>query len=254
MITFDYATSKTGLIEENEFYKLYHNHDALFMHDYNFMRLKYQPTLEEFKLIEQIQMEFSEDMGMEHVKFYWPENQGFTEPIVDYLSKNGYGLEMLELYAVEPKDFLSPRKNPPVQVELVTEDTLEEFKKINRIQDEEIGAKFAEQKAALYDLDFEDSMILQAIAFLNGQAVGGVDLISREETLEIDNFFVLDDFQKQGIGTEIQRFVMQVAGERTVILVADGEDTPKEMYAKQNYTYLSYQAGAVKEINQQNKK
>lgn len=249
MITFDSITAKTDLIEENEFYKLYHNHDALFMYDYNFMRLKYQPTLEEFKLIEKIQLEFSEDMKMDHVKFYWPENLGFTEPIIEYLSENGYGLEILELYAMEPKDFLASRSNANVTVELVTEETLPEYKTINRVQDEGISETFAEQKVASYDLDFENPDLLQVIAYQNNQAIGGVDLLVSEETLEIDNFFVLDEFQRQGIGTEIQRFIMELAGNRTVVLVADGEDTPKEMYAKQNYTYLSYQVGALKELN-----
>lgn len=248
MITFDSTTVKAHLIEENEFYQLYHNHEALFMYDYNFMRLKYLPTLEEFKLIEKIQIEFSEDMQMDHVKFYWPENRGFTEPIIEYLSQNGYGLEILELYAIEPKDFLSLHSNSEVTVEFVTEETLADYKAINRIQDQEIGGKFAEQKQDLYELDFENPAILQVIAYKDSQPVGGVDLLIGEETVEIDNFFVLESFQRQGIGTEIQRFVMKVADERTVLLVADGEDTPKEMYAKQNYTYISYQAGALKEF------
>lgn len=248
MITFDNITSKTTLIEENEFYKLYHNHDARFMYDYNFMRLKYQPTLEEFKLIEKILLEFHEDMEMDHVKFYWPEDYGFTEPLVEYLSTNGYGIEILELYALEPKDFLSSRSNPSVTVEFVTEETLEDFKRINRVQDVNINETFAQQKQELYDLDFDDSSVQQIIAYLDSQPVGGVDLLVREETVEIDNFFVLEEFQKQGIGTEIQKFIMDAAGSRAVILVADAEDTPKDMYLKQNYTYLSYQVGALKEF------
>ena len=249
MITFDNITSKTTLIEENEFYKLYHNHDALFMYDYNFMRLKYQPTLEEFILIEKILLEFHEDMKMDHVKFYWPEDYGFTEPIIDYLSSNGYGIEILELYAIEPKVFSPTKRNSAVTVELVTEETLEAFKQLNRTQDIQISETFAHQKQELYDQDFDDPKVQQVIAYLGQQAVGGVDLLLEEETVEIDNFFVLEDYQRQGIGTEIQHFVMDVAGSRTVILVADAEDTPKDMYVKQNYTYLSYQVGALKEFS-----
>ena len=249
MITFDNITSKTTLIEENEFYKLYHNHDARFMYDYNFMRLKYQPTLEEFKLIEKILLEFHEDMEMDHAKFYWPEDYGFTEPIVEYLSTNGYGIEILELYALEPKDFVASNGNPAVTVELVTEESLEAFKLINRIQDAQINETFAQQKEALYNQDFEDPTVQQIIAYLDNQAVGGVDLLVREDTVEIDNFFVIEEYQRQGIGTEIQKFVMDIAGSRTVILVADAEDTPKDMYLKQNDTYLSYQVGALKEFS-----
>lgn len=249
MITFDNITLKTTLIEENEFYKLYHNHDALFMYDYNFMRLKYLPTLEEFRLIEKILLEFHEDMKMDHVKFYWPEDYGFTEPIIDYLSSNGYGIEILELYAIDPKDFLATKRNSAVTVGLVTEDTLEVFKQLNRTQDIQISETFARQKQELYEQDFDDPKVQQVIAYLGQQAVGGVDLLLGEDTVEIDNFFVLEDYQRQGIGTEIQHFVMDMAGSRTVILVADAEDTPKDMYVKQNYTYLSYQVGALKEFS-----
>lgn len=249
MITFDMITSKTELIEENEFYKLYHNHDARFMYDYNFMRLKYQPTLEEFKLIEKILLEFHEDMEMDHVKFYWPEDYGFTEPIIEYLSRNGYGIEILELYAIDPKDFPLTKRNPAVTVEFVTEESLNSFKQINRVQDTDISETFADQKQNLYDQDFEDSSVQQVIAYLEGTPVGSVDLLIQENTVEIDNFFVLEEYQRQGVGTEIQRFVMENAGSKTVILVADAEDTPKDMYLKQNYTYLSYQVGALKEIS-----
>lgn len=249
MLTFDNTTSKTTLIEENEFYQLYHNHDASFMYDYNFMRLKYLPTLEEFVLIEKILLEFHEDMEMDHLKFCWPDNTGVTKPIIDYLSRRGYGMEMLELYAIDPKDFLPSGGNPAVTVEFVTKETLADFKHINRVQDVKISETFAYQKQDLYDLDFKDSSVQQVIAYLGDSAVGGLDLLISEKTIEIDNFFVLDRYRKRGFGTEIQNFVMDIAeaSSRTVILVADAEDTPKDMYLKQNYTYLSYQVGALKE-------
>lgn len=39
-----------------------------------------------------------------------------------------------------------------------------------------------------------------------------------------------------------------IARERPVILVADAEDTAREMYMKQGYTFVSFQYSALKEL------
>lgn len=248
MITFQSIHPHSTLIEENEFYRLYHNTDAPYMYDYNCMYLKYQPTLEEFKLIEKIQLEFHEDMGLEHVKFYWPQDTGFSQPVLDYFIEQVYGVQLLELYAVHPRDFMGRNPHPDVQIEFVSEDSLSDFKQISYLQDLDIGESFADQKQSLYDLKFADPFIRQIIAYLDNEPVGGVDIIENKGTVEIDNLFVNEDRQHQGIATALQLFVMKQAGDRTVILVADGEDTPKDMYTKQNYIYLGFQAGAQKEL------
>lgn len=247
MITFHSIHPHSTLIEENEFYELFYNPEAPYMYDYNCMYLKYQPTLEEFKLIEKIQLEFHEDMGLEHVKFYWPQDNGFSQPVLDYFIEQNYGIQLLELYAVHPNEFKGHNPHPSVQINFVTEETLPDFKQISYLQDLDIGREFADQKQDLYEIKFDDPEIRQVIAWLNGEPVGGVDLIEGESTVEIDNLFVNKDKQRQGIATALQYFAMNYAGDRTVILVADGEDTPKEMYEKQNYIYLGFQVGAQKE-------
>jgi hypothetical protein len=40
--------------------------------------------------------------------------------------------------------------------------------------------------------------------------------------------------------------VMDRFANNTIILVADGEDTPREMYQKQNYRYLGFRYEAQK--------
>ena len=81
---------------------------------------------------------------------------------------------------------------------------------------------------------------------MDGQVVGSTDVIVREQTAEIDNFYVLPSHQRQGIGSQIQQFVMEQYEDKTIILVADGEDTPKDMYAKQGYQFIGFQYNALK--------
>ena len=78
------------------------------------------------------------------------------------------------------------------------------------------------------------------MAFYKGSPAGYVDVIISNETVEIDNLTVDESFQKKGIGSRLQKFVMESFPEKIVILVADGEDTPREMYKKQNYQYHGF--------------
>jgi len=41
-------------------------------------------------------------------------------------------------------------------------------------------------------------------------------------------------------GLEFQKFVMEQFSDKTIILVADGEDTPREIYRRQNYQYYRF--------------
>ena len=71
-------------------------------------------------------------------------------------------------------------------------------------------------------------------------------LIVSMKSIEIDGFGVLETYRHQGVGSTIQAYIGEVA-EKPVILVADGEDTAKDMYLKQGYTFLGYRYQILKE-------
>ena len=247
-MTFEHIYLDSFCVEENEFYSIYYSPDTLYMYDDNFLQLHYQPSLEEFKVIEQNLLDFREDAGWDHLKIIWPQDAGLSPEVTNYLAEKGYGLEMLELYTVQPSDFSPSYIRPEVTVQPVTEDTLPLFKQLSFDQDEEINETFAKQKQALYDRLFEEGNVTLVLAFIEDNQVGGVSMIEAEETVEIDSLFVVDNYQRQGIGAAIQQYVMDTAGKRRVILVADADDSPREMYRKQGYRYEGFQIGAVKEL------
>lgn len=88
--------------------------------------------------------------------------------------------------------------------------------------------------------------IERLVAYVNHQPVGIVDIIMTDKTIEIDGFGVLEEFQHQGIGSEIQAYVGRMANERPVILVADGKDTAKDMYLRQGYVYQGFKYHILK--------
>lgn len=247
-MTFDDIWIDTMIAADNEFYTIYSNPEMPYMYDNNFMLLHYVPTLEEFKIIEQHLKDFHEEEHLQHLKYSWPENEGLTLPVSEYVEKEGYGLQMLELYTIQPGDFIPSSLHPDVSVSYVTEDTLSVFKKISFEQDIDISPFFAEQKQQLYDLQFDMPNIHFVLAFLGDEAVGGVTLIDTDETVEIDSLFVRAEWQQQGIGSAIQAFVMDIAGDRTVLLAADADDTPRLMYLKQGYKCQGFQLSIQKGI------
>lgn len=76
------------------------------------------------------------------------------------------------------------------------------------------------------------------ICYWNGIPVGNVDLFCHDGIVKIEDFAVLPDYQRRGIGTAIMkdRIDHALSGNAEMIyLVADEEDTPKEMYRRMGF-------------------
>ncbi len=162
------------------------------------------------------------------------------------MNDSGYSIGFLELYAIQPKQFPLVIHDPDIEVQGVTDKNLETFLELQYKHDLELGSEFANQKRELAKRIYEDKNIQQLLAYYNGVPAGSVDVIITEETAEIDGLVVDENFQKKGIGSRLQKFVMEKFFDKTIILVADGEDTPREMYRKQNYQYLGFKYHAHK--------
>lgn len=63
------------------------------------------------------------------------------------------------------------------------------------------------------------------MAYYKGNPAGYVDIIISNETAEIDNLSVEEKYRNKGIGSKLQNYVMETFPQKTVILIADGEDT-----------------------------
>ena len=118
---------------------------------------------------------------------------------------------------------------------------------IHQVFAKPFGDDYLQQSTEIIRDQFVDDNKDRIIAYKGTIPVGIMDLIKSEDTIEIDGFGVLPDYQRQGIGEVMQSFVATVANNRTIILVADGEDTAKDMYLKQGYVYISYSYNVLKE-------
>ena len=204
------------------------------------LNLKILPSLTEFKEVENYLRDYHLKKGQKHVKFYFPANIKPTGELLAYMTDMGYEIGFLELYAIQPKHFPAVRNNLDIDIQIVTDKNLEVLLNLQYQYDLNYGSEFANQKADLIKRQFNDRNIQQILAFYKGSPAGYVDIIISNKTAEIDNLTIDKPFQNKGIGSKLQKFVMELFPEKIVILVADGEDTPREMYKKQNYQYHEF--------------
>lgn len=112
------------------------------------------------------------------------------------------------------------------------------------------GKDYADAHEEMVREHYQKDVIKRLVAYLNNEPIGVVDVIESENYIELDGFGVLEQFRHQGIGSTIQSLIGEYAiskNHKPIILVADGEDTAKDMYAKQGYVYQSFCYQILKE-------
>lgn len=253
-ITFENIHVSGKVISENDFFRQVHFEEMLNQYDSNFIEFKRMPTLEQFQEKAEYLRDFHEKYGQKHIRFYFPTNEKPSGDLQEYLEDAGFQTGFLELYTIEPSKFKSKDK-PDIEVKEVGKEDLHIYLQLQYDEDLAYGVDYAESKREFNRKQFDNPALLQILAFYKGEPAGYTDIIIGETTVEIDNLAVIEKLQKKGAGSKIQRFVMKAFPDKTVILVADGDDTAKEMYRKQNYHYLGFRYDTLKLFpNQENGK
>ncbi|GGJ93683.1 hypothetical protein GCM10007063_15280 [Lentibacillus kapialis] len=156
------------------------------------------------------------------------------------MESNGCDIGFIELYAIEPSDFPVQQDNPDIRVEEVFEPNLNDFINLQYETDKQNGETFANEKVHLNQKQFNDKNNIKVLAYYKGNPAGTMNVIVSDSIVEIDDLNVRETMQRRGIGGQLQRFVMDKFQDRIIILVADGEDTAREMYQRQHYQYLGF--------------
>lgn len=243
--TFDQIKKLGKLIAEDQHSKQYHDEVMLTRYDSNYLEFKQMPTVSEFQEGEHKLRTFHELYDQTHVKFKFPPNEVIPAQLLSYFEQEKYAVSFLELYFIEASKFKSDEHHS-VQIEQVTTDNIEVFLKLNYDEDIHYGQQFAQSKQHYLRNSLHRRNEKLLIAFFEGVPAGSVVLYENEESIEIDNIFVTLAMQRKGVGTQIQREIMQMNPTKTIILVADGEDTARLMYQKQGYTFAGFQFEALK--------
>ncbi|WP_235980490.1 GNAT family N-acetyltransferase [Staphylococcus durrellii] len=207
---------------------------------------KAMPSLEQWLADIETQSTMHRAQGSNHLSFTFPEDETPNEQLRKEIKNKSFELSYLELYAISPAELMSA-ETINIDVQFVTRDSIEDYLDVHQVFAESFGNDYVQQSTELIRHRFADEVIQRVIAYKDKIPVGILNLILAEDTIEIDGFGVLPKYQRMGIGKAMQNFVAEVANDRTIILVADGEDTAKDMYIKQGYVYISYSYNVLKE-------
>lgn len=218
-------------------------------YDTNKWIYKTLPTLEQWHQDMAQQFKLHKQQSSNHLAFTFPENESLNQTWLSEIKNEGFQLGVLELYIIEGTELARFKRRPDITICRVDDNNIEDYLAIYHSFALPYGEDFANESvnSTRETIINKEDAVSRCVAYLEGKAVGTVDVIETDETVEIDSFGVLEGYQHQGIGTTIQSYIGKIAGERPVILVADGEDTAKDMYIKQGYTYQSFIYHIVKE-------
>jgi GNAT superfamily N-acetyltransferase len=212
----------------------------------NYWIYKQMPSVKQWVNDIETQLTMHKAQGSNHLSFTFPENETPDDQLLKEIKDKDFELSYLELYAISPEE-LNFNTTIDIDVQFVTQDNIEDYLSIHQVFAKPFGDDYLQQSTEIIRDQFVDDNKDRIIAYKGMIPVGIMDLIKSEDTIEIDGFGVLPDYQRQGIGEVMQSFVATVANNRTIILVADGEDTAKDMYLKQGYVYISYSYNVLKE-------
>ncbi|MBF7030690.1 GNAT family N-acetyltransferase [Staphylococcus kloosii] len=212
----------------------------------NYWIYKQMPSIKQWVNDIETQSTMHKAQGSNHLSFTFPENETPDDQLLKEIKDKDFELSYLELYAISPEE-LNFNTTIDIDVQFVTQDNIEDYLSIHQVFAKPFGDDYLQQSTEIIRDQFVDDNKDRIIAYKGMIPVGIMDLIKSEDTIEIDGFGVLPDYQRQGIGEVMQSFVATVANNRTIILVADGEDTAKDMYLKQGYVYISYSYNVLKE-------
>ena len=237
------------LIDQNELFSQYMNSELPDRYDSNFMLLHFNPILEEFLLIENIQRNHQIDSNQQHLKFKWPENIGIHLDLLNYLNHEEYKLGKEELMVVSPNQLHIENYNQEVTFEVVADYNLEDFLLLNYNEDKLNGEKIADYFQSFYPFLFNQKKTKFLLAKLGDQPVASLILHGSKNFIEIDHVLTDGKHRNKGIASGMIQYVMDELNEKQkpLILVADAEDSPKLLYEKVGFKVVSSQISIIKE-------
>lgn len=242
-----------NIAEVTERMVIYNTPSTPLYYDANKWIYRQMPDILTFQNDMLIQQRVHENQGSNHLQFEFPDNVKPHAEMLHFLRSKGFQLGYVELYVIEGNS-LQNISDEPISLKKVTAETVNDYFTVFNPLSIEFGEEYVRESNAriLKKVQQVSTPVQYYVAYDAGEPVGIVNLIETKKTIEIDGFAVRADMQKQGIGKRMQAQIGKIARERCVILVADGEDTVKDMYVKQGYTYISFKYSALlEELNKQ---
>lgn len=255
--TFDNMFTLADTYDETELYYFIGNRKVPSMYSNNKIVLDFVPTAEELDILEDNFLDYAYDLNLAYYSFVLPMNQPLAPDLFASIGEVGYEISLTKLMVLDPADFKATTKakdtyGDRLVLKEVDSSIEQDYFNFNQVFDKAIddSDQFAEQKLNYYPWFLAENNTTALAVYIDEKLVAITDIIRLAHAYEIDNFQVLDDFQRQGIGSLIQQWVCDkaLAEGKMVILSADADDTPYDMYVKQGYQDQGMQIGLNRKI------
>lgn len=207
---------------------------------------KQMPSIQQWKADIATQTDFHKQQNSNHLTFTFPENVALDQQWLGLISQEQFELGLMELYAIEPQKF-KKYIDSEVEVKVVDAHTIDDYISVHSQFAAPYGEGYVKESTNMIKNQYINDAKTRLIAYRQGVPAGILDLIIDETTVEIDGFGVLTCYQRQGVGSVMQNFAAELAMPKPLILIADGEDSAKDMYVKQGYVFISFCYHIVKE-------
>lgn len=255
--TFDNMFTLADTYDETELYYFIGNRKVPSMYSNNKIVLDFVPTAEELDILEDNFLDYAYDLNLAYYSFVLPMNQPLAPDLFASIGEVGYEISLTKLMVLDPSDFKATTKakdtyGDRLVLKEVDPSIEKDYFNFNQVFDKAINdsGQFAEQKLNYYPWFLAENNTTALAVYIDDKLVAITDIIRLAHAYEIDNFQVLDDYQRQGIGSLIQQWVCDkaLAEGKMVILSADADDTPYDMYVKQGYQDQGMQIGLNRKI------
>ena len=255
--TFDNMFTLADTYDETELYYFIGNRKVPSMYSNNKIVLDFVPTAEELDILEDNFLDYAYDLNLAYYSFVLPMNQPLAPDLFASIGEVGYEISLTKLMVLDPADFKATTKakdtyGDRLVLKEVDPSIEQDYIDFNQVFDKAIddSGQFAAQKLNYYPWFLAENNTTAIAVYIDDKLVAITDIIRLANAYEIDNFQVLDDYQRQGIGSLIQQWVCDkaLAEGKMIILSADADDTPYDMYVKQGYQDQGMQIGLNRKI------
>ncbi len=187
-----------------------------------------------------------------HINFRFEEE---PIPFIDFLkgyqpSRNGY-------YWANINDLVIPMKQTPT-IQRIDPSVEEEFKHYLYLENREYGEQFAKNNSIRqWNVLMKEQSYTYFYALHEGHMAGSINVTWTQTEAKIDDFTVLEHMRNKGLGSALMAHAitfLKRQGVTRVYLVTDLDDTPRQMYEKWGFEYVSCCYHYIKEIPSQSVK
>lgn len=218
------------------------------MYDYNFTYLKRSYELDELIKIVANEKEESIKNNKRYEKICFKIGECISESISSFCTNENIDHDEITFMSISKDKIKNYKSYYGVTIVLVNDDdTLNEFIKVNYLDDEKISKQYAESRKQLIYTQYNNSNFKLYLAYYSGKAVGTSELFTYNNYGKVENIFVDEAFRNKGICTEMLKDIIK-NNEENIYLTTYTEDDAISLYKKLDFKIEATQIELFKEI------